>query len=72
MTWHYCAVIARTQLPLAKMKSLRLEMHTGHKEELRATHGSTFIYAWWFFLSSYIVPATSFWLIFQVGLNFWL
>jgi hypothetical protein len=32
---------------------------------LHSSKGSTFIYAWWFFLSNDIVPATTFWHIFE-------
>ena len=44
----------------------RLEMHAKGRSDLYATHGSTFVYAWWFFLSSSIVADTSYWHIFQV------
>ena len=39
---------------------------TKSRGDLHASEGSTFIYAWWFFLSSSIVTDTSFWHIFQV------
>jgi hypothetical protein len=47
--------------------SFRLEMYTKNRGDLHATHGSTFVYAWWFFLSSAIVADTSYWHIFQVA-----
>ena len=48
---------------------LRLEMYTRGRTDLHASRGSTFIYAWWFFLSSSIVADGSYWHIFQVGLT---
>ena len=44
-------------------------MYTRGRTDLAARHGSTFIYAWWVFLSSEIVPDGSYWHIFQVGLT---
>jgi len=41
-------------------------MHTRFRTDLHALKGSTFIYAWWFFLGSPIVPDKTFWSIFQV------
>ena len=44
----------------------RLEMYTRSRTDLHATKGTTFIYAWWFDLSSQIIADTSYWHIFQV------
>jgi|688.fasta_scaffold651514_1 hypothetical protein len=44
-------------------------MYTRNRGDLHATRGSTFIYAWWFFLSSTVVADTSYWHIFQVQMG---
>ena len=47
------------------MLKIRLEI-APRKTEMRALRGETFAYAWWFFLSSYVVPSNNFFHIFQV------
>jgi hypothetical protein len=55
-------------IDFSKSMFFRLEMYTRGRDDLHATKGSTFVYAWWFFLSSYLIPDKTYWHIFQVNL----
>ena len=65
LLFYYKFALISTMSQYKLFNFVRLEIGTRH-DELRARQGETFIYAWWFFLSSTVQPAVSFFHIFQL------